>query len=635
MPEVPVYQNAVSLAAPSTVTPRTITPSEDVLRAGNAYLGQVQNVAKSFGNIGQALSERIAEHEKMNAQQRAAKYDIEFRNEAQDLTNNPEIEEVSFYENDKRIEVKRPKGILLREGENAKNSTIDFQNKIELLREKYLSQAGNDYERNLLSSSIGNYTASLKNQVLNHESTQLRKSYNDSINSGIKLRIADASKITDPELLKNETIEIGRMISERDSLMGVDKNTSALNYANTVAAVTKNAVEAMAEKDARSAQRLFDGVKENLVKADQDKIQESIDNKAILERGINIWGQVKTFTLADGSPNVEAMFTAIDGQKDLTLSHRERIKTFVKSKAAEANTQRLASIHANDRSFQNAVLKMKNDPSITNKFDAGMALVGAYAIDGKDNEDKKKILDELLNQQTTGNRELAYAYTKAADTGAIDRGFIEKEYKEGKINLSQRNTVLDTLDKYVTNSENKEKRAMDQRIESIIRQQTPNKERQADLLYQYREATIGKDANESFAIYKDLIAPAEGTGIFGFFATPNYRANTKTLESSSLAWNKLYMDMGKQTALTLKDSLSRDAGKEVTPEDINSLSQRFGGYNSLKIGGPVNNAIQSLKKYNKPITVKNIEAVIQQTGGTGNVDQRTGVNNGIRLTTTR
>ena len=573
MPRIPVYQQQVQTATPEAQVPRFRKPV-DIGQAANASMEAVKNYGETMNKITNMLTQRIAERQEMEAKTNIANHDSAFRVDMQNM----------LYDQAKGDDG-NPKGYLLRQLDQTKNLTPDFDKAYTELKQKYVDSMDGDYQKSILASQMDDHYTQVRGQVLRHQTDEENKAYNLSIDTNLQMMLAQSAAITDPTILDKEIARAKELSAARDKFNGLsDEEIKATQY-KIAGQFTKNAVDAIVEKNSVVAKNLLNSMKDKLLPSDVNAIQTTIDGKAFHEKAQNVWGSLQNLKLADGTPDLNRMDQAIYNMPNTTPEQKDQLRQYVSARASEAKQIMHSQDAANELAFTNQAIQMRNEGK---SLDETMKLTGAF---GKDNKTKlaySNYISQLYSDKFESDKQTVVSLWEGIRRGTTTQDDIDNANKIRKINGNDWETLRKDWFNHQMNGESQaDKDALALvRIKAEKKFGTSNKEKLDTFMYMYRQRSRDLQSFEDKVGAADSLLKLDDTSgwtlpLLGKFGrSENYRTNFDTQEAQRQAIN-LYRDIANET----KDRAKLDA---------------------------VNNAIQSLVKRNKPVVKENVEAILKQ-----------------------
>ena len=451
MPQIPVYDNKVSLDGGSgTPTPR-LTPAPAAASGANIAEG-IEGIGKTISSQASELSHVIAYKQKLDSQE---KVDALAEKAASEL----------------HAKANGDGGWLTREGDAAKGisagfgDTIKFKDSFEgvssELKKTYLAQAKDDFERRLLNKALDSHERVYRNAVVTHEAKQAkvaRAAASEAAVLALKNTGTDAVTVGDLDHVIDEgSAERERALRNEghtdESIISAIRTKTADEFADA-------AVHANLDRDPAAAQALLDGVKGKMSPITVAKLQGALDGKMIALRSDAINTQIAENPAsrnADGFMDLGAVTQqAAELAKDRPAAERDRLVKMAKEQAGIANAALLQQKKQSVVRMQDAFaeLRDKNVPypeaeqRVLTKFGG---VFGPSELD-KLREQGVKIYqrdpDAIKNRLKTMNDDQQSGYQTATDIIKSRYSLNTKELLEGEDNkMTPGRIMLRQLDK--------------------------------------------------------------------------------------------------------------------------------------------------------------------------------------------
>lgn len=479
--------------------------------------------------------------------------------------------------------------------------------------QKIRSGLSNDAQRMAFDRHIQDTGAELYKSTQVHVAGQLQ-AYDDTQTTSFiensKTRAVVNS--SDPSLVANEIEQQKAVINDWARRKGIATDSEEYKAKMTdVLSGTHSAVlQEMLDtgKDPQAAQYLADN-RANMSGSDVNRVEKLVERSKDVALSVSTYNDVKGFKLADGSPDEAKMEKSVMGMPDLTDERKLRILGFVKARAGEDLANRTRALAANDRSFMNQAVQLRQGGG---SIDDALKLVPKFSVDPYDQSVKEAALQKMWAPPSESDVKVKNALWTGIQEGTTTKGDLDMALKSGKINEKDWSTLQEENYKATIEGRSPEMKLTNQRVKELAAAQFgSDKDKSAAFEITVNESARGKSADEKWKIANDKIKEAPGTGWFGsnFFAKPQYTVDADKGNATSLAFGKASEDLGDDTVRALKAGAAR-TGKTFSPADLDAMSVQFGGYQNIKPGTPVHDAMQLLMKNGKYVTPANIKAVL-------------------------
>jgi hypothetical protein len=349
---------------------------------------------------------------------------------------------------------------------------------------------------------------------------------------------------------------------------------------------------------------------------DLGPIERAVEGAMTTEQAVATWQEVRGFRLADGNPDQDRIEKYVMARKDLSTEKKEKIWDYVRSKATEEATQKRANDAAIDHDFKNNLITGKKKGMV---LDDALRLADQYGGDEVTKLDRQEIAKKLYTSEIKTDPFAYNGLWRGIQEGRFGEAEINRAFKEGKISGSDymelTKSSFSRINKY---DEQDRKFVLDQVTE--MSKELPKKERD-DFTYLVLRNSHGKTPQEILKYAKDMkdLTP-DSKGAWFRLDEHNYSTRVKQTEAQDLVWGKMDEDLGRGIALEIGRGATFKGKQAWGPGDIEEFASAFGGYDKIKKGTPVNQAIGIIleqnalggKKY--PITPDNVKAVMKKYG---------------------
>ncbi len=585
--KIPVYERRVQAQSTLSSTPQISKP---VAASFGMDVGQaIQGASKGFDQWAQVLQQKKEKERTQATLEKSSAHSIAVQNE--------------FY-SDEKDDQGRPKGLLRRNNNDAKGSTIEFDSRYESLKKKFLDEAADDDVRLKLSNEIESRRDNFRNTVIRHEVDQSNsalsashKAWQGQMQSDAALA-GDAGSIKalmDSASARNTEALMGQGFREEGVL--VQQNQALLG------AMAKQNAKAWIDKDPKRAEALYLSVKDKLSGDDQAEIATLIDGKKIYDQQLQVWGQVKGHRLSDGTPDLAAIERHVRGL-DVPTDRQEKILNYVQAKAGEHNQQRKAREAAADYGFKARMIEGKRKGL---DLDGALNLAASFGGDSVQIQERQEIAKKFYTKDITTNREVYMDLWSDVMDGRAGLSEINSAAKAEHLSGDDATELSKLIYNVKHRSDESIKKQTVDDMSEVAKEKFGNsregKKKLTDYRFTVNILSRGKSPDETRKIAEDnLKQVVTSPGWIWDSKADAYEIEKQGISANQVATGKLHADLGERVADALGgvnriDAVSKDLGVS---------------YDQLKIGTPTNSAILSLKKSGKAINKKNLDAVLSR-----------------------
>lgn len=358
-----------------------------------------------------------------------------------------------------------------------------------------------------------------------------------------------------------------------------------------------------------------------LTGADADNVEKRIQNGEVITRGMALYNQLRGLTFEDGTPNEAAMRNAVWAQKNTPDAEKEKLWEFVKGRAAEDVANRSRENLARDNAFMNEILTAKNKGATMEQelttLNAQFAKPGQTVMrDEKDRASREAAIRKLYAPPTDSDPKTFISLWQQAREGKATIDDIDAASTKGQLKLADWRLLREEQFNALLKEKDPEVQANWKRIEALADEKFPGqKVAREQFMYEIISGSKGKKPEELWKSANDKLKGDPNTGVWGFFQTKQFKTDLQKMDAENLAWGNVASDIGGDEMKAIRKGLSR-GGKPATPADFDAFTKAMGGYDKMKPGTPVHNAIQSIIRNSPPgragipVTPSNIQKLL-------------------------
>ncbi len=385
MPRVPSLEPRVQYQTPNIPAPQVGRVPEAAFGGDIAQANQ--NLGAQIQKSANVLGDHVIDMKKKESEAFASKSLADFRADVNLALTDPTIDP----------ETKKPKGLLLRKLDDAKEITLEYNKVKEDLGKKWLSVPVSYNMKNAYDEAIRSGLDSTHNQVASHEASQIDASDKIKFESFKKSSVASAGGIANPADLINHIDANEKFLASASPMKGVDPKVveSEAKFLNAQQAAS--AVDGVLETNPKQAMKLLESVRDKMYEGDYNKIKKTIDGKLMYEKQQAVWDVAKQFKHADGTMDysrVEKFAMSTEG----TAEQKKQMADTMRSFAAAEDARLADQIKASDRSFANDLVKLHAEGG---SIDEAFVMATKYGRDISDVANKQNTVKELFAGKTS------------------------------------------------------------------------------------------------------------------------------------------------------------------------------------------------------------------------------------------
>lgn len=633
--KVPVYESNIAFNPQQLQTPPVRHANE------NANLSsQYEEQAKLGETIHQKSKEIFDFIEKKN--ERDAHFQMmeegnKYLTDLQNLLYNPN-----------RDKFDRPIGLMNREGKDAFNIGIDYDQESNKIGEEYLKRADSQQKKELLTTFINTHKSQFRDGVFRHEAAQIRSYQEGVFKNYTDNTILSAANTYDPAKLSGIMDSYGKFSTQYHNQLGVyDKDVIGNANKKVNDAIAKSSISALLNRESNplfgtnwgQAKNILEKIKDKISPAMYEELNDATNGKRFFDFQLNTWNGIKDnaqfkvggnpkkhagynlevvkdyvfrINSMDKSPltteNKEHLWKYIEGQireeQSINISitenaHREALNIFAKWQAINAQDGSQATLQWAHKQIEQGKVPYKDE---YDKLKLHGDLDDTY-MDNKRDGDSYTI-DDISDTIISGNPDVVYKIRDARDKHLITP-------KEAFAMLKTNKEL----------NENPDKKAAFEEAREIAKEKydKDNLEDRGKFIRTLMFKSQGKTGDEIRNITKNLLTTVD-SGHWWIKDKEKWTYQIEAIDALSTGWGNAIDKIGKSNVeaiklgyvQTLPESMKKEGMKiKVGVDVIDNFANAFGGYDALKPGTEVSDAIAALKRRNKWVTVGNVKALLE------------------------
>jgi hypothetical protein len=340
-----------------------------------------------------------------------------------------------------------------------------------------------------------------------------------------------------------------------------------------------------------------------------DRIESKLKSNQLLDDGLRTWQEFKDLRLSDGSPDEAKAEAKIMARTDIATEQKLKLVQAYKGFAAEDVKNRAAQDAARDRTFLNGIVKAKSEGVPMSEV---LRQASGYSKDPYQQSLREETIKKLYAPPTESDHAVHNKLWTEVQEGRGSIAAIDAAYGQGKLSPQNWESLRQGQYKVTANGSDPEHKAAWDRIGILADEKYgSDKKSKEQFLFVMHQKSGKLSAPELINLATDQLKKDPSTGWFSFTQDRKWGAELQKVDASNSAFGKLYEDVGQDEITAIGRGALFSGKKSWGPADVDSFANAFGGYNAIKKGTPVNNAIQSIVRRNGLVTVKNINAVLK------------------------
>jgi hypothetical protein len=288
------------------------------------------------------------------------------------------------------------------------------------------------------------------------------------------------------------------------------------------------------------------------------------------------------------------MRKAIYADESLDPKQKTQVWGFVKARAGEARVDKLQQDEARDRDFMNQVIGLRKQGQ---PLDSALKLAGRYGSDAYDKSVKEDAAKKMYGSPSKSDPTAYLTAWERVQEGKASREELDALQTAGRINVEDWRALNKERHNILTKGQSPERQQVQERVKLLADSKFgKNKRKKDEFLYEMQASGKDKSPEEYWKLANDKLKDDPSTGMYGMFQETQWKSDLKKRDAKNLAWGKLYEDLGKAEVTAIGKGFLDTGTKDWGPEDVDFFASTFGGYDNIKPGTPVHNAIRSIMK---------------------------------------
>lgn len=321
--KVPSYEPQVGIQTQNTAE-APAAPRPPAAAFGGEVAESDQRVGQAVAGLGEMLARRVVERQQRDDEQQLLSTHTDFLKGTQLMLYASETDASG-----------RPKGIMNRRLDHAKDATVEFDKAYLKQRQDLLEQMPERLKAPL-AARLDASSLPMRELVIRHESRQGEEAYKSSLDSNIKQQVSLAAALSTPEDL-NHAIDVALVTHRGIARLGVSKDEMEGGAQLIAGDMAKASIEATIDRDPRAAQRMLDSVGRRIPPNVFASLRRTVEIKMLAEESAGLWDSMTSgdsFRLEDGGWDLREMQKAVL-ELDAPQERKERLWDYIKARANE------------------------------------------------------------------------------------------------------------------------------------------------------------------------------------------------------------------------------------------------------------------------------------------------------------
>jgi hypothetical protein len=472
----------------------------------------------------------------------------------------------------------------------------------------------NNAQKMAFARSVASRGDELNKTVQSHVGTQMQ-AFADNETQGFLDTSKNAAVLNanDDDRVQAELDRQTAVTQDLASRKGIPQDSQQYQnlLTNTLSQTNKAVLQARLDKDSpdnvQQAKDYFDDHKDQMTAADVLASQKSIDTAETVSLGMQEWQKVGGMQLSNGMPDESRMEATVMALPNTSDERKLQILQFVKGRAREQVVQTHMENAADDNDFNNAAVKARKDGA---PLQDALKLASQFASDDYDQSTKENTIRQMYAPPSQSDAPTYMALWEKVQDGSATRQDIDAASQAQKINPGDWRGLREMYYKSNTEGLDPQSKIVDERVKGMAQAAISDKNQLNQFLYVYHTATQDQEPQQKLKTATDLLGPGPDTHWYN--STKLYNTNAQKLDASNLGWGQLQSDVGADQTKAIGQGVATSTGKPWGLGDVDAFAAQFGGYSNIKVGTPVNNAMQSIMKRGELVTPANINTVLQK-----------------------
>lgn len=514
-------------------------------------------------------------------------------------------------------------------GQNSLQAHDYVKSQWEQLSQSMIEGTQNRAQQMAVIGSISSRGQELYRFAENHVSQQMESFADEQSKAGVQNAVnLAAMNPYDSDTISTQRARAEAVIQDQAQRKGIylgpdGKPTATYQAmkADALGGFDKTMIQAMLDKDEpqgiSAAKEYLDSHKDGMQANEMLAARKLVENSETKQMGMEAWNQLQGMKLPDGTPDTGRMESSIMARDDLTDQRKLQVIQFVKARAGEERVQWNQHQMANDRSFMNDLVNARRQGT---PMEQAMNLVRKYSIDDYDSAIKTAAVQKTYAPPSDSDAQAVVNLRERIESGQATRSDVDGALQNNAINTSDWKTLRNQLFSANVEGRTPQMKLVNSQVNALARQTFgADTTKRNVFLNAVNDQTMGMSPQEKFKAASDMLKTDPSTQnhflwmpSLPFGGKSQWETSAQSQQATTLAWGQAYQDLGRDQTLAIGQGVMHQGGKGFHPADVDAFADHFGGYQNLKQGTPVNNAIQSLSQKGQLVTPANVRWVLDR-----------------------
>lgn len=512
------------------------------------------------------------------------------------------------------------KGAMTRKGKNAFGVIEDYVPQFEKATGEISEGLGNREQRLAYQKMVAQQGTEFRDSLQKHT---FQESQNFAIETGNAtvqtLQDDSALNYHNPDKVQANIEMMKRAREALGSHLGQGAEQTALEVKKDAGQTHNDIVSRMlGNNQNKEAIAYFDKVKtefpDQLDKAHLENLEKKVEDARMIVRANDTWAEVSKMRLANGHPDDTRIQAYVDKKFQDNDDAKQYVRKYVRSMGNEVSTNMNKEADARFEAVLNEGYKAFEQHV---PLEQAMGIIQRHGTTPAERatmtDTLNKIYEPSKDKSDTGTYLSAWERVQknTAELPTVTVDDLDKMKEQHQLSVNDYKQLRKDLFKSQTESKDPLVQYQWSRVDTLAKEKFPgNKQAEDQFKYVVRVAAQGKGHEQIMAIANDKLKDDPTSGKFSFTQVSQYKTDIAKLDAQNDEIGRLYNEVGAKETRAVFSYLPKGPGPQGKA-DMDAFAARFGGYENIKAGTPVNNAIKSLMRDGQPVDAAHIERVLK------------------------
>jgi hypothetical protein len=339
-----------------------------------------------LGNAVQGIGKLMADHAVQMRREEITKKSLEISNQA-----HKQLGEYLY---------NQKSGALSRMGNSAEGLSVEYDKTANEIFKKTVEGVSDDQIKETAKKIYDNAVSSNRDQVIRHEAGQMRASRNSAAEATVNTMLENSMQFKEPVDMLAMVNTAGVTLENNMRENGAPEEEIAYKVKQMSQKAIEQNLMGTVVSDPVTAKRNLELLGAKLDPDVAGRVTKAIDGKLFELKQPEFWANIAPSVVReDGSFDTEKIRSVVEGLKKVSPEMKDKLFTYFKGRANEAESNFKQSKANNTLAFMNDLYKTKKDGATIDQ--AKQTLLKKYAIYGpKDIADKEKDINKAYEPAT-------------------------------------------------------------------------------------------------------------------------------------------------------------------------------------------------------------------------------------------